>query len=303
MTERDGELITMPGRNGKRQNEKIRKAWAFLIKHAEDGQPFSIDELSAASGWASSTMNIDLSKKLSELVHQKGTQFFASPAILRVRYGEFEDLFYQKRLLFAEYSADSPKVNGDVLVYEFFMPLTREDRLREALDNLFYRDAVEQRFREIVYETGLEHIREELQLDRKLAEEDVRQFVVQFIAETIGGYSLSVVSGRFRASDSLATRKEAAARSPSDGPYLVDETTAVVRFILPVDVGTTPIQRKLGETVPTVINTAVRAEQMRWVFLNFFAQAVTRVVRQEDEIWLLETGMANKLYRWVKRDE
>jgi hypothetical protein len=45
------------------------------------------------------------------------------------------------------------------------------------------------------------------------------------------------------------------------------------------------------------------AEQMRWLFLNFFAKAVTRVVKKEDEIWLLESGMKNALYRWVRKTE
>jgi hypothetical protein len=286
----------------KRENKKVRGAWNFLIEHAENGQPFTLDELSVASKWAPGTADIYLGKKLSELVHQKGEQFFATPAILRVRYEEFNDLFGQKRPLFAEYEPDAPKTTDNVLVYEFFMPLTREDRLREALDNLFYRDAIEQRFREIVYENGLAYICSGLHLDARLSEERVRQFVIQLMTETIQGYSLSHVSGRFRATNSLDTRREAAARSPSSGPYLVDETTAVVRFILPVHVSKTPIQAELGEPPPSALDPTKRAGQMRWLFLHFFAEAVTRVVRQEDEIWLLETGMTRKLYRWVKQD-
>lgn len=46
-----------------------------------------------------------------------------------------------------------------------------------------------------------------------------------------------------------------------------------------------------------------RAEQMRWLFLNFFAEAVTRVVKKEDEIWLLESGVRSALYRWVRKAE
>jgi hypothetical protein len=42
---------------------------------------------------------------------------------------------------------------------------------------------------------------------------------------------------------------------------------------------------------------------MRWLFLNFFAEAVTRVAKKEDEIWLLESGMRSALYRWVRKPE
>lgn len=278
-----------------RQNN-TRRTWDFLIEHARNGLPFSIADLTAASGWTPYNTETNLSKRLSDLVRKQGAELYASPEILRVRYEDFKDLFRQKQRLFTDYEL---KRTSNVLVYEFFMPLTREDRLREALDNLFYRDTIEQRIREI----GTECIRQGLGLDSTLPDEEVRQFVIRFIKEAIGGYSLSLVSGRFRHVDSLITREEVAARPFSDGPYLVDETTAVVRFILHLGVDEQPIQGNLFEPAPSVTGTSERAEQMRWLFLHFFAEAVTRVVRNEDEIWLLETGMANALYRWVRREE
>jgi hypothetical protein len=94
-------------------------------------------------------------------------------------------------------------------------------------------------------------------------------------------------------------------RNPfADGPYLLDETTAVVRFILPVDTNQeSSTQISLFEPAKIKIKTTGHAEQRRWLFLNFFEEAVTRVVRKEDEIWLLDTGMKNSLYRWVRCDE
>jgi hypothetical protein len=280
-----------------RQNKQIHKAWDFLVEHAKNGLPFSLTDLSDASGWAPNTRDINLSKKLAELLRQEDEQFFVKPEVLRVRYKEFEDLFGQKRRLFADYVRE---ITNNVLVYEFFMPLTREDHLREALDNLFYTDAVEQRIREI----GVGRIRQELGLENTLPDEEIQRFVMRLMEETIGGYSLSLVSGRFRTGP-LATREAAAGRLslPSDGPYLVDETTAVVRFILRADVQEIPIQENLFEPTRPLVDLAARAEQIRWLFLNFFAEPVTRVVRQEDEIWLLETGMKSGLYRWVRRKE
>jgi len=120
---------------------------------------------------------------------------------------------------------------------------------------------------------------------------------------TIGGYSLHLVNGRFRAG-SLATKSEVVNRAFSQGPYLVDETTAVVRFILPVDVKQeSPSQLSLFEPIKDTPSSSEHEEQLRWLFLNFFAEAVTRVVKKEDEIWLLESGVHSALYRWIRKTE
>jgi hypothetical protein len=59
----------------------------------------------------------------------------------------------------------------------------------------------------------------------------------------------------------------------------------------------------LFEPAKDTVSSNELAEQMRWLFLNFFAEAVTRVVKKEDEIWLLESGMRSSLYRWVRKPE
>jgi hypothetical protein len=167
------------------------------------------------------------------------------------------------------------------------------------LDNLFYKDTIEQRIKEI----GIAKIREALNLPEASSDDEVVKFVVHFMDNTIGGYSLHLVNGRFRAG-ALTTRPEVVARPFSQGPYLVDETTAVVRFILPVSENQEPpSQMYLFEPAKDIPNSDALAEQMRWLFLNFFAEAVTRVVKKEDEIWLLESGMRSALYRWVRKPE
>jgi hypothetical protein len=279
-----------------KKDEGAERAFDFLSKHATSGKSFTLSELIAASGWKPGNTKTNLSKRLSELVIAKDGVYYASPEIFRVRLDDFKNLFRQKHQLFTEYVL---KVSQNVLVYEFFMPLSREDRLREALDNLFYKDKVEQRIREI----GIEKIRQFLKLSKASSDDDVKQFVIQFMDNIIGGYSLHLVSGRFRAG-SLATREDILEKPFSDGPYLVDETTAVVRFILPVSTDSASVsQMNLFEPAKDVANADERAEQIRWLFLNFFAEAVTRVVKNEDEIWLLESGMKNALYRWVRKTE
>lgn len=275
---------------------KINKAFSFLIDHAIDNKSFTLDELSKASEWTVGNTKTNLTKRLSDLICEKDGRYYVSPEIFRVRLRDFEDLFRQKNRLFTDYLL---KITPSVLVYEFFMPLAREDRLREALDNLFYKDTIEQRIKEI----GIEGIRNALKLSSSFTAKDVEKFVVSFVENTIGGYSLYLVQGRYRVGN-IASRSEVVKRPFANGPYIMDETTAVVRFILPVDTDQdTSRQISLFEPAKMVVGTSERAEQIRWLFLNFFAEAVTRVVRKEDEIWLLESGMKNSLYRWVRRDD
>lgn len=279
-----------------KNDNKLQKAFDFLVQHGKSGRPFKLEELIKTSGWTQGTAEIYLSKKFSDLVEKKSGVYHVTPEILRVRYEDFKDLYRQKQRLFTDYVR---KTSQKVLVYEFFMPLSREDRLREALDNLFYKDTIQQRIKEI----GVEKIRTGLNLPKTTSDDKVAEFVIDFMDNTIGGYSLHLVNGRFRAG-SLTTRKEVVSRPFSQGPYLVDEITAVVRFILPVSESQEPVsQMNLFEPAKDTVSSDELAEQMRWLFLNFFAEAVTRVVKKEDEIWLLESGMRSSLYRWVRKPE
>lgn len=279
-----------------KNEDTLTRAFEFLVKHADSEKPFRLEDLMKATGWTKNTADIYLDKKFSDLVTEKGGVYYVKPEIYRVRLTDFKDLYRQKQRLFTDYIREAPQ---RVLVYEFFMPLSREDRLRESLDNLFYKNTIEQRIKEI----GVSIIRTALNLPKTSLDKDIIQFVVNFMENTIGGYSLHLVSGRFRAS-ALATKREIADRPFSQGPYLVDETTAVVRFILPVPTSEKPpSQLSLFEPAKEIASADELVEQMRWLFLNFFAEAVTRVVKKEDEIWLLESGMRSALYRWVRKSE
>ncbi len=276
-----------------KKEQSIRKAFGFLTKHASSGDTFTEAELAKASGWTKTNTSTNLSKRLSDVVEKTKGGLRAKPEILRVRYEDFQNLFRQKQRLFTNYLFVT---TPEVLIYEFFMPLAREDRLREALDNLFFLDTVRQRFLEI----GANSIRKELHIELNVSDQDVLNLVVEYVEEVISGYSMYLVNGRFRTSE-LATRAAVASRAPSAGPYLTDETTAVVRFILPVVVEPESAQMTLFPTAKMASEPSARAEQIRWLFLNIFAEAVTRVVRNEDEIWLVESGMRSALYRWVRK--
>ena len=274
----------------------IQNTFNFLVQHAASGEPFSAQDFATHSGWDAAEAETLLKERLQELVARDGEEYRAKPEILRVRRDDFRELLEEKKRLFSNYLLE---VSPSILIYEFFMPLSREDRLREALDNLFYRDTIEQRILEI----GIEQIRAGLKLLQEYPEEKIQQLVFEFIESTIGGYSIYLVNGRYRA-DQLASRADVVKRPFGYGPYIVDETTAIVRFILPVETDAAQFAHgNLLEPAAPSIHAKQRAEQIRWLFLNFFAEALIRVVPKEDEIWLLESGMRSAFYRWIKRDK
>ncbi len=273
-----------------------KRTFNFLIQYAESKAPFSAHDFATQNGWDAAEATVLLNERLQELVSSDGAQYFARPEILRVRRDDFKELLEEKKRIFSNYLLE---VSPSILIYEFFMPLSREDRLREALDNLFYRDTIEQR----IHEIGIEQIRAGLKLSKETDEQKVRQIIFDFIQSTIGGYSIYLVNGRYRA-DLLASRAEVLQRPLGLGAYIVDETTAIVRFILPVETEAAQfVHGKLLEPAAPSQHAKDRAEQIRWLFLNFFAEALIRVVPKEDEIWLLESGMRSAFYRWVKRDD
>jgi hypothetical protein len=280
----------IPGKNN------IKMAFDFLIEHAQERKPFSVEQFSTETEWSIPKTRERIINRLSDLIYQEGERFFAKPEILRVRLDDFKELLDQKKRLFSDYVLE---VSSSILIYEFFMPLSREDRLREALDNLFYRDTIEQRIQEI----GISRIRAGLKLSPDYSEDKIQGMVFDFIESTIGGYSIYLVNGRYRA-DVLASREEAVSRPFASGPYIVEETTAIVRFILPVETDAGKFEHgKILEPASAVSGTQKRAELLSWLFLNFFAEALIRVVQKEDEIWLLESGMRSAFYRWIRRDE
>jgi hypothetical protein len=84
--------------------------------------------------------------------------------------------------------------------------------------------------------------------------------------------------------------------------YLVDETTAVVRFIIPCTPSSSceaPDKGKLaGQLLLDGTKTRAEENRIRWFFSNLFVERISEVVGGEDEIWVLESGMRNQLHIW-----
>ena len=51
-----------------KNEDNVKRAFEFLLKHAESGKPFKLDELVKASDWTTGTAEIYLGKKFSDLV-------------------------------------------------------------------------------------------------------------------------------------------------------------------------------------------------------------------------------------------
>lgn len=265
-------------------------AYKFLRDKARSGDVFTKKDLADYCSWTGQTPDTYLSKhyKAYLLRHRsfggKRGEYKVKPEFSRVSWDEFRELVTQVRHPFASYRRASFQ---SVVVYEFLMPLTREDKLRRALDELFFRDTLERRLDEIGLDVLARIVR------RNLGENDIefKTRLIAFIDLRIGGFSISHVSGRFRV-DTILSRAETAERMAADLPYLIDETTAVVRFIIPCQssravCGIDWDFSAKGKGTPA--DLAEELTQIRGLFFEVFVEALVPTIRGEKLIWLLET--------------
>ncbi|NPV47184.1 MAG: hypothetical protein HPY69_09490 [Armatimonadetes bacterium] len=281
---------------------QVNQSYEFLRQRAASGEEFSLTELMDATGWTRTNAKTNISKRMSEFVVRRGRgRWVALPVIERVRRDDYARLFSQSNRLFGDYEL---WLYPDLIIYDFLMPLTREDRLRESLDSLFYRDRLEQRLREL----GAEVVAREFERHQGEQDGDLFARVAAAAGDAFVGYSISHVSGRFRMRD-LMTTSEAACIPLNEQGYLADETTAVVRFIMRVSA----TEQRVADggdalTFDFGVNDATRAladaerNRIRWLFLNVFAKAVVMTVNYEEEIWLLEQGAEMRLWVWKRRE-
>ncbi len=260
-------------------DENQRRVYDFFIDHLESKKPFTKDELQNVTTWQGDTFPTYWSKQFKPFVIEIGKN---QPKQYRVseffrRYANWEK-FQQhvvtqvRRLNSTDYKE---LVYNKIRIYEFFMPLTNETYLRATLDALFYKDTIEARLRTI----GNTTIQTVFPRDELESEQSFIERVCAWLSNKFGGYSIYHVNGRFRAQP-LTTRAEAGAGMSR---YLVDETTAVTRFIFPCQDDN-------------------EAKLVEFFFFHLFVQAIIEAVNGEDEIWMVETGMENKLHIWRVSD-
>lgn len=264
-------------------DENQRRVFQFLNQRCITQELFTLGEFQTATGFSNSSFKTYFSKQFKDLLEPcAGNSYRVALAFRQFTWPKFRDeIVSQKRKLRRKYHAICHK---HVLLFEFFMPLRNEEWLKSALDSLFYKDAVISRLKVI---TGTEL---NARFPRKGdADDHYFQRLCGWVSETFGGYSISHVSGRFKVGCLKSRREIAEAEASGASRYLVDETTAVVRFIFPCGSGSNDEAEK-------------QAEQIRWVFEKVFVQTILEVVNGEDEIWLLESGMRHQLHIFKAED-
>ncbi len=280
------------------------KAFEFLLEKFNTQQLFTLKQFADAAGWevTSSTFKTYFSKQFEGLLIKSGDLYGVSQLFLKYnQWPKFRDsVVTQKRILRREYS---PSSYENVIMFEFFMPLTNEGSLRMALDALFFKDSIKFRLKAVPQSSLV------AAFPKKEAEQEEAYFqrVFDWISEKFVGYSIGHVAGRFRACN-LMSRKEVyeAAAASNSQLYLVDETTAIVRFIIPCggDVKNRFVSDNKTEQLPLdkISKLEAEATMIRWFFNTLFVSSILELVNGEDQIWLLESGMHNQLHVWKVKE-
>ena len=257
-----------------------KQAFRFLQEHFRSQEPFTKQALQKETKWRKSSIDTYWTKQFKPFVT-------AVPPILSGRAARKQrfrvsDAFrpYAKWEKFRQHVTQVRRFSSDykyhpfnnVLIYGFFMPLTNEGVLRTTLDALFYKDTITTRLKALDTKKLNRHF------PRRPGESDNEYFgrVSKWISGKFVGYSINHVSGRF-GGEKLATMEEATKLQERGGRYLIDETTAITRFIFPC-----------GND----------ANRVRWFFNALFVESIIQLVNGEEEIWMVESGMVNQLHIW-----
>jgi hypothetical protein len=262
-----------------------RAAHAFLLDHFLSGRTFTLDEFRRATGWdKAGTLNTYLRKQyrglienieggplISEKGHYRVTESFRD----LIEWRSFRQHVTQVRVVLKEHA----RVRSKVLIYEFLMPLTHETALRTTLDNLFYEDTLIRKMRAIHPDV----------LGRCFSKrsdqstEDHLNQIMDFIGAHFVGYSISHVDGRFRAVGILPY-EDVAVLLKSERRYLIDETTAVTRFIFPY-------------------NTDEELDKLRFLFHELFVKSMIVLAKDEQQVWMIESGPEQRVHIWQAEDD
>lgn len=256
-----------------------RKARKFLNEHLQSQEPFTRQELQQYAGWKKKkTFDTYWSKQLKPFVVDIGGGQYRVAEGYRpyMTWKRFQRHVTQTRPVFADYTKTEYE---RVIVYEFFMPLTNETALRMTLDALFFKDNVIPKLRAL----GMPALKAKIPSAQGEQEEKYLDRVCEWIGDHFGGYSIYHVDGRFLAGKMLS-RDGAADLEARGQRYLVDETTAVTRFIFPCE-------------------TLEEAELVRYFFNELFVQTIIQLINAEDQIWMVESGMQYRVHIWKVKDD
>lgn len=288
--------------------QKQKMLFDFLKEKFESGEAFTKADVIAATGWEKKgTFNTYWSKQLQSLTVPAETANHFYVGELFRRYGEWKRfkayIVTQKRRVMGNYESVA---YDNLIIFEFFMPLSNEESLRSSLDALFYSETILRRLKQM----PRNELEQRFPNSKGLPDEKYFESILTWISDHFGGYSILHVSGRFKVSNTLSVSD--AGKSMLQGErYLVDETTAIVRFIFPIGKGKmnppSTTAAPLGSLIEADGTKSAEDEQeaslVRWMFGVLFVTTILQVVSGEDEVWMIESGMRTRLHRWKGPDE
>lgn len=256
-----------------------RAVFDFLKQRLLDQHSFTKEQLRGLTNWTVNAFRTYWSKQFQHfMVPAPGDQFRVAESFRPyITWEKFRQHVTQmRRHGMAAYERIEHEL---VRIFEFYMPLTHEHALKDTLDALFYSDIIKPKLRAIDADAlnG--------QIPRRVGEPEDAHFnrICEFLDDKFGGYSVYHVDGRFRLED-LTTQMQAAHIQIDGRPYLMDETTAVARFILPCD-------------------SKEEAEMVWFFFEQLFVNSILQRVNGEAEIWMVETGMFQRVWVWRVPDD
>lgn len=249
-----------------------QNAYKFLLNNFHSQKRFTREDFKAATGWTESSFNTYWTKQFKPFLVETTSGWFRVGESFRA-YCDWPD-FRRHLTQVRSSSSYTHHTYGTVLNFEFFLPLTNETQLRMTLDALFFQDTIVQRLRAC----EPSELQAWIPMEQSESGDAYIQRVARWLSCFFGGYSISHVNGRFR-NGALLSLEEAASHQKQGKRYLIDETTAVTRFIIPCD-------------------SEEEASSVRWFFERLFVQGIIQTVNGEAEIWMLESGLHDVLHVW-----
>lgn len=255
-----------------------RNAFNFLVSHLRSQDTFTMQEFRKAAGWSEEAFRTYMSKQYKAFVEHVGNGQYQVRETFRpfVTWPKFQQHVTQVKRVVTDYT---PKMLDTVVIYEFYMPLANEGHLRTTLDSMFFSDTILARLKTI----GIQQLSTFFGPPNGESDTSYFQRVLDFIDQKFGGYSIFHVNGRFRAGK-LSSQDEVAKLNKQGHRYLIDETTAVTRFIFPC-----------GDTET--------ADKVRFLFKELFVRSIIQLINGEDEIWMIESGMRTRAHIWKVNED
>ena len=258
-----------------------RSAHKFLVDHLLSGQPFALKEFLHVTGWTKpGTYKTYLQKQYGGLIESvDGVPLRMNPteqcrvteAFRKlIPWRKFRQQVTQVRHIATTYEP----LKSEVLIYDFLMPLANETHLRTTLDALFYKDTIIAKLRTIDDSKINDHF------PRVSGQSDEKYFgpIIGFIEDHFVGYSITHVDGRFR-SVGILNHDEVGRFQQGGERYLIDETTAVTRFIFPY-------------------RSEDELKKVQFLFQELFVRSIIQLADSEEQIWMLENGPQRLVHIW-----